>query len=98
MPVDISVRISAVGASPIANNVIVTNYIDPAIKFLSVGVGVVVLAMIIVGAIQYTTSGGNPQAVADGRKKIMNAILALVIYAFLFAFLNFLIPGGIVSL
>jgi hypothetical protein len=79
----------------VAQNCIVTNYIKPAINFLSVGVGVVVLAMVIIGAIQYSASGGNPQTVAAARKKIVNAVLALLLFAFSYAFLNFIIPGGI---
>jgi len=85
------------GSSPVASNIIFTNYVVPAIQFLSVGVGVVVLAMIIIGAIQYSASGGNPQTVAAARKKIINAILALVVYALMFALLDFLIPGGIIK-
>jgi hypothetical protein len=82
----------------VQNNCIVTNYIHPAISFLSVGVGVVVLAMIIVGAIQYITSAGNPQAVAAARKRIISALLALVVYGLIFALLNFLIPGGLIGI
>ena len=80
---------------PVKQNCIYTNYITPGIDFLSVGVGVVVLAMIIIGAIQYSASSGNPQALASAKKRIINAIIALLLYALLFAFLNFLIPGGL---
>lgn len=86
------------GSTPISNNIIVTHYITPAINFLSIGVGVIVVAMIIIGAIQYSSSGGNPQTVSAAKKKITNAILALVFFAFSYAFLNFLIPGGLVKL
>jgi hypothetical protein len=77
---------------------IVTDYLVPAINFLSAGVGVVVIAMIIIGAIQYTTSGGNPQGEADARKKIFNALLALITFIFIYAFLNFVIPGGVIPI
>jgi hypothetical protein len=89
--------ISIANSSPVANNIIVTKYITPAIQFLSVGVGVVVLAMIIVGAIQYSASGGNPQTISAAKKKIFNAILALLVFALSFALLNFLIPGGLIT-
>jgi hypothetical protein len=82
----------------VAQNCIVTKYIKPGIQFLSVGVGVIVLAMVIVGAIQYSASSGNPQTVGAAKKKIINAIIALLLYAFLFAFLNFIIPGGLIQL
>jgi hypothetical protein len=80
---------------PVSQNCIYTSYITPAINFLSIGVGVVVLAMIIIGAIQYSASNGNPQAVNAAKKRIFNAILALIVFAFSYALLNFLIPGGL---
>ena len=74
---------------------IFTKFVDPLIKFVTIGVGVIVVIVIIIGGIQYATSGGNPQATANARKKIFNAILALVVFALLYALLNWLVPGGI---
>lgn len=74
---------------------ITAEFIDPLIVFLSALVGIVVTASIIIGGIQYSAAGDNPQAVAAARKRIFNAILALLIYGLLYGFLNFIIPGGI---
>ncbi|MEI6751401.1 MAG: hypothetical protein WCK69_02490, partial [Candidatus Saccharibacteria bacterium] len=41
----------------------VMKYINMAITFLSAGVGLVVIIMIIIGGIQYTSSSGDPQKV-----------------------------------
>ena len=79
----------------IQDNVIVVCYIKPAIEFLSAGVGVVVIIMLIMGAIQYITSDGSPQAVGAAKKKMINAVLALLAFFLLFAFLNFIVPGGV---
>lgn len=85
--------------SPEVNsNIIVTNYIKPAINFLSAGVGLIIISMVVIGAIQYITSGGSPQAVADARKKIFNALLAFITFIFIYGFLNFIIPGGVIAL
>jgi uncharacterized membrane protein YraQ (UPF0718 family) len=54
----------------------------------------VVIGMIIVAGIQYSTAGGSPQATTDAKKKISNAILALVLLAFLYPFLKWLVLGG----
>lgn len=62
---------------------------------LAVGVGVVVTIMIIIGGIQYASAGSNPQAIQSAKKKIANAILALLAYMFLYAFVQYLVPGGI---
>ncbi len=70
-------------------------WILTAINFLAVGVGVVVTIMIIIGGIQYASAGANPQAVHAAKQKIANAIIALLAFFFLYAFLQYLIPGGI---
>ena len=63
-------------------------------RFLSVGVGMVVIGSIIFAGVQYSASRGNPQATQAAIKRITGAISALVIYMFIFAIANFLIPGG----
>lgn len=65
------------------------------VNFLSVGVGVVVVAFIIIGGIQYIMAGDNPAAVQAAKKKIMNALFGLLAFIFTYAFLNWLIPGGV---
>jgi hypothetical protein len=72
----------------------VSVYINKATQFLSAGVGIIVIVMVIIAGIQYSTAGGDPQKVAAARTKIFNAILALVAFIFLFAFLQWLLPGG----
>jgi len=63
-------------------------------RFLSVGVGLVVIGSIIVAGIQYSTSRGNPQSTQAAIKRIVNSVAALFMYIFIFAIANFLIPGG----
>ena len=65
------------------------------VNVLSGMVGVVVVIMIIVGGIQYTASGDDPQAVAKAKGKIYNAVLALVLFIFGFTILQWVIPGGL---
>ena len=82
-------------ADGVACSKIFTGFIDPLIKFLAIGVGVIVVIMVIVGGVQYATSAGNPQAAANARKRILNAILAFVVFIFLYALLNWIVPGGV---
>ncbi len=63
-------------------------------RFLSAGVGLIVIGSVIVAGIQYTASRGNPQAIEASIKRISNAIIGLLIYVFMFAIANFLVPGG----
>ncbi len=62
---------------------------------LAAGVAVVVVVMVIIGGIQYSTSGGDPGKVAAAKSRIFNAVLALVAFFFLYAFLQWIVPGGI---
>lgn len=92
------IKISDLFASShtLKNNPIVKD-INLIVNFLSVGVGVVVIAMLILGGIQYSIAGANPEAVSKAKQRIINALIALVAYLFIFAFLQWLIPGGIFS-
>lgn len=74
---------------------IITGYVNPAIKALSALVGVLVTISIVVGGIQYASSGDDSGKVAAAKDKITKALLALACYIFLYAFLNWIVPGGI---
>lgn len=72
---------------------IIDNYINPAIRALAAVVGVAVVLSIIVGGIQYTTSGDDPQKVSAAKQRIFKSLIALLAFFFLFRFLTWLIPG-----
>lgn len=65
------------------------------INVLSALVGIVAVAVIIMGGMQYSSAGGNPNATSAAKKRITNAVLAVVAWIFLYALLNWLIPGGL---
>ena len=78
----------------VQNNKIVTD-LQGIVNALSAGVGLIIIAMIILGGIQYSIAGANPQATGAAKQRITNALIALFAYIFIFAFLQWLIPGGI---
>lgn len=69
--------------------------IQKVVNFLSAGVGIMVITFLIVGGIQYMAAGDNPTAVGEAKKRIFNALIALVVFIFTTAFLQWLIPGGV---
>lgn len=73
----------------------ILDYLLIGINLLSALVGVVVIAMIIIGGIQYSAAGDDPQKVMAAKSKIANAILALVVFIFMYGFLQWVVPGGI---
>ena len=64
------------------------------IRFLSAGVGLIMVGSIVVAGIQYSASGGDPQATAKAKSRISSTLIALLIFIFSYALLNYLIPGG----
>lgn len=73
----------------------VKKYVDPFVAFMAALVGVAVVISIVIGGIQYGSSGGDPSKVTAAKNRIRNSIVALITFFFLFAILNFLMPGGI---
>lgn len=75
---------------------------NPIVKWLQFFINVlsvVILAgsavMVAVAGIQYTTSRDNPQAVQAAKQKMYNIVLGLGVYFFLYAFVQWLVPGGV---
>lgn len=64
------------------------------IRLLSVGVGLAVVAGLIIAGIQLTASRGDPQLRAKAIGRIYNVVIALFVYIFAYAILNFVIPIG----
>ncbi len=67
------------------------------INFLAAGVGIVAVISLIIAGIQYSTAGDNPTATANAKKRIMNTVIGLLAFMFMWAFLQWLIPGGILQ-
>lgn len=73
---------------------IVRRIVD-VINILTALVGIVAAIMLTVWGIQYAASRDNPQMVASARQHILQTVLAVIMYLFVYAFLQWLVPGGI---
>lgn len=67
------------------------------IRFLSAGVGLVIIGSVIVAGIQYSASNGDPQAASKAKARISSTLIALLIFIFSYALLNYLTPGGFLN-
>lgn len=74
----------------------IINYLILFVRVLSGLVGIVVVIMIVVRGMQYIVARENPQMTASARQGLLWAVLALIMYLFLFAFLQWLVPGGVI--
>lgn len=68
------------------------------INIMSAGIGVVAVGGLVYGSILYASAGGGPEQIKKAKTIIVDIVIGLVAYAFMFAFLNFIIPGGIFTL
>lgn len=64
-------------------------------RFITDGVGVILVIMMIVAGIRYTTSTGDPQKTEAAIKMIRGTIVGLLVYLFVFAAIQWLVPGGV---
>lgn len=72
----------------------ITNMILEISNFVFAGVGVLCLFGIAVGGIVYASAGGDAGKTKQGISYIVNAVIGLAIFLFLFVLLNYLVPGG----
>ena len=74
---------------------IIKSFLITVVNFLAVGVGLAVVTGIVVGAVMYTTAAGSADQAKKGIGYIRNAVIALLLFIFLSALVNFLVPGGL---
>lgn len=65
------------------------------INILTAGIGVAAVGGILYGSIMYASAGGSAEQVKKAKGIIANVVIGIVAYALMYAFLNFLIPGGL---
>ncbi|MGH7196928.1 MAG: hypothetical protein ACREGJ_04160 [Candidatus Saccharimonadales bacterium] len=84
---------------PVGNKTVESNpifiFLKGMLQFLAAGVGLAVVGGIIYGGFLYITARGNSGQTEKGRDVILNAVIGLLLFIFMFAIMNFIIPGGI---
>lgn len=65
------------------------------LNVLTIGVGVLGTLGIVVSGIQYLTAADNEQQLATAKKRIVEVVIGLAIYAIMYVALQWLIPGGL---
>jgi hypothetical protein len=70
-------------------------YLKNILKFLSAGVGLAVVGGIVFGGYMYITARANAGQVEKAKVVIINSVIGLLLFIFMFSILQFLIPGGI---
>lgn len=68
--------------------------ISDIIKVMTGLIGLVAVGAVVYGAILYGSSSDSPEGVKKAKDIWMNVAIGLIAFAFMFAILNFIIPGG----
>lgn len=76
-------------------NCTIISYLVGGINFLSAVAGMAIVASITIAGYQYMTARDNSGQIEAAKKRIMWAMIALGLFIFMYAFLNFLVPGGL---
>lgn len=75
-------------------NFLVERYLIPITRFLAAIVGLVVIISVVIGGIQYSSAGDNPQKISQAKGRILNSMLALLVFFLLYGLLEWIVPGG----
>jgi len=67
------------------------------IRFLSDGVGLIIIGSLVWAGIQYSGSRGDPQSTASAVNRIQSTFFALLLFIFAYAILNYIIPGQVLK-
>lgn len=65
------------------------------IKIMTGLIGLIAVAAVVFGAVLYGSAGDSPENIKKAKGIWMNVFIGLVLFAFMSALLNFIIPGGV---
>lgn len=71
--------------------------ISIVIAIVSVGVGIVAVGGLVYGAVLYASAQDNQEQVKKAVTIVRSVVIGLILYVFMFAIANLLIPGGIIG-
>lgn len=73
----------------------ITSILLYILNFMAIGVGIAVVFGIAWGGFMYAQAGGDSGKTKQAISTITNAVIGLVLFIFMYALANFLVPGGV---
>lgn len=106
MAVVMAVCATVLGALPVmAASSPSTSILDPGmtidsmltlvLKILVYGLGAAATLGVVIAGIMYMTARDNPQQVALAKKRLIDIVIGLAVWALMYTLLNWLIPGSL---
>ncbi len=71
----------------------ITDMLFGIIRFLSNGIGLVIIVSLVWAGIQYSMARGIPQEAEKAQKRIQSTVGALLLFIFAYAIINYIVPG-----
>lgn len=65
------------------------------LRIMAAGVGILAVAGISYAAVLYVTAADSAEQIKKSKTMITNVVIGIIAFALMYAFLNFLIPGGV---
>lgn len=88
-------EIDCVEATLKSDNCEIIRYIVVGINFLTALAGIAFVVSIMIAGFQYMTARDNAGQIQKAKSRIVMTLVALAVYIFMYALLNFLVPGGL---
>lgn len=86
-----------IGTCEVGERGVLFAYLTLIIRFIAGLVGIAVAGVIIFGGLMYMTARGDKGQAEKAIGVIRNGIISLIVFIFLAAIINFLIPGGLLG-
>jgi Type IV secretion system pilin len=83
------------GAEVSAGNCQIIGLLNTAFSLVSGAITLAVIGNIIYAGIQYSMAQGDPSAASKAKNRIRGAVIAFFMYMAVYAFIQWLIPGGV---
>lgn len=84
--------------NPPSNQNGISYLLNLAIKILTGLVAVAAVTSIILAGVQYASAGDSPEKVKAAKDRIAQTVIGILLYIFMFAILEFIIPGGVLGI
>ena len=65
------------------------------VNILTAGVALTAVGGIVYGAILYVSASGSPEQVKKAKTILINVVIGILAFAFMYSLLQWLIPGGV---
>ena len=100
-----AVTTTVLGALPVMADGPSTSILDPSLdvqgilslvlKILMYGLGAAAVLGVVIAGIIYMTARDNPQQVAVAKKRLIDIVIGLVVWAIMYTLLSWLVPGSL---